>query len=95
MADDTKNRCQENEVARFRRDLSRVAFSPEYDLDYAQTVVLLLQAAATIAGCEHLNEEALVTLFRASIRKAADYDAALDELGEFAPVAYRPPVGDA
>ena len=98
MADEKKQTPAENELTRFRRDLSRVAFSDEYAIDYAETVTTLLQAAATIAGCEDLNIDALCNFFRAEAGRAQAYDDVLDELedlDDLEQIASRMPVGEA
>lgn len=95
MADEKKQSPAENELTRFRRDLSRVAFSDEYAIGYAETVTTLLQAAATIAGCEDLNIDALCNFFRAEAGRAQAYDEVLDELADLEEIASHMPVGEA
>lgn len=95
MDDEKKLNPAENELTRFRRDLSRVAFSDEYAIDYAETVTTLLQAAATITGCEDLNIDALCNFFRAEAERAQAYDEVLDELADLENIASHMLVGEA
>jgi hypothetical protein len=90
-----KRNPAENELTRFRRDLSRVAFSDEYAIGYAETVLTLLQAAATIAGCEGLNIDALADFFLEQAAQAKKVDAALNSLEDLDEIGSRVPVGDA
>lgn len=95
MPHEKKSTPADNELTRFRRDLSRVAFSDEYAIGYAETVVTLLQAAATLAGCENLNIPALGAFFLEQAMEARRADAALSSLEDVEGIARRAPVGDA
>lgn len=80
---------------RFERDLSRLAFTDAYAITFAETAERLIAAAATIVAGEDLDEEKAVALFRSSIARARAFDAAIDELGEFAEMVMEGGLGEA
>lgn len=80
---------------RFERDLSRLAFTDAYAITFPETAERLLAAAATIVAGEDMDEEKAVDLFRSSIAQARAFNAAIDELGDFAEMVMERGVGEA
>jgi len=85
----------ESDKIRFERDLSRLAFTDAYAITFPETAERLLAAAATIVAGEDMDEEKAVALFRSSIARARAFDAAIDELGEFAEMVMEGGLGEA
>ena len=64
------------ERERFLADLKRLAFSTDYDIDYDETAVILLQVVATIVGCEGWDDARWAEAFRNECARARLFDHA-------------------
>jgi hypothetical protein len=56
--------------------LKRLAFSPEFGVDYAETATILLQVVATIVGCEGWDDARWAEVFRQECARARLFDHA-------------------
>jgi hypothetical protein len=66
----------QHERERFLAALKRLAFSPEFGVDYAETATILLQVVATIVGCEGWDDARWAEVFRQECARARLFDHA-------------------
>ena len=66
----------QHERDRFLAALKRLAFSPEFGVDYAETATILLQVVATIVGCEGWDDARWAEVFRQECARARLFDHA-------------------